>query len=547
MMKYLFLIFGVVFISGCAAEKNSTYTKNSQLRREIIKVPSSINSSFDYERAAILLRRTSFGVVPGQIADVENEGAAKYLDEQLNPQFIDDSECDSMISHLPALSMTPKELYENYPPPFVIRKEEGKDAKIYPKRSTGEILVELEAAKLVRDVYSKRQLQDVMTDFWLNHFNIYAIKSLVPYYLVDFTRRVRENALGKFSDLLKSVATSPAMLLYLDNTESADPNFIDRKRLVLMKTRRELGPFAERRAYLDKLGAAFFTSKGLNENYGRELLELHTVGLNYAQQDVINAARSLTGWTVAPIQDGGGFLYDDAMHDKGPKKVLGLEIPPDGGFDDGMKLLDYLANNPMTAHFISYELCRRFVSDNPPEELVDKAAQTFLNTGGDIKKVLLTTFLSRDFTSRRYYKYKNPYEYVVSAIRASNASFFPSKRLFGLIRSMGLVPYFVNSPKGYSENSRSWMDADILLKHSNFALALADNRIKGINIDYDEIFTNGNADTPRVLEKDFSDEVIGVPLDSTTQKVIEQESEQGDMPLPEIYALLLNSPEFQRR
>ncbi len=548
MVKYILPIACSITIVGCAAQNNTTHFRYQPPAQEIIAVPNSVNQSFNNDRKiAVLIRRTSFGIVPGDIKYVAEEGTANYLGQQLNPEFINDSLCDTMIAELPVMTMTPRQLYENYPPPFLIKNKFGKDAKIDPRRSTREIIRELEIANLIRDVYSERQLQAIMTEFWLNHFNIYAIKGLVPYYLVDFVNTVRANALGTFPQLLKAVAMSPAMLIYLDNWESASPNFKSRKRFVVMRLRQEWGPFTNRQELLDRLGAAFFMSQGLNENYGRELMELHTIGLHYTQRDVIAAARCLTGWTVAPIQDGGGFLYDDAMHDKGPKQVLGLHVPAGGGFNDGMELLDYLGDSPLAAHFISRELCQFFLSDNPPADLVNNTAKVFLATHGDIKRVLLSIFTSQVFTSAKYYKYKNPYEYIVSAIRAADASFYPSKPLFGFVRSMGLIPFLVNSPKGYSENSASWMDSDLLLEHSNFALALAKNQIKEIDVNYKEMFPNGPVGSSLEMERDFSSQVVGSPLDAKTSDVIAEQIRKKDMPLAEIYALLLDSPEFQER
>ena len=545
--KYLVSIVLGLLLAGCAAQSPAGYSTHKRPPQRPFIVPDSINALFNRQETARLIRGATFGPIPGDIGYVGRIGAAEYLDSQFNPYSIRDSLCRSILADLPVLTMTPKELYENYPPPFVLRRKYGKDYKINPKESTREIIVELEAADLIRDVYSDRQIQALMTEFWMNHFNIYALKPLVPYYLVDFTNRIRRNALGNFSDLLKSVATSPAMLIYLDNAVSAAPDFAARKRGDLFRLRRELGPFAGRNAYLDRLGTGFFKSKGLNENYGRELLELHTVGLHYTQRDVIAAARCLTGWTVKPIMDGGGFLYDPFMHDEGEKSVLGLTIPPGGGFNDGMELLDYIANSPLTAHHISRELCEFFISDNPPAKLVDRIANVFMASHGNIRRVLLAIFLSNDFRDGDYHKFKNPYEYIVSAIRGADASFYPSKQLFGFIRSMGLVPYLVNSPKGYSELSKSWIDPDIILEHANFAMALANNRIKHIDVNYGEMFANGVAATPGELEDDFAREVLGSPLDAKTRDAVDREATRAHARMGEIYALLLDSPQFQMR
>src|SRR5208282_5439761 len=279
-----------------------------------------------------------------------------------------------------------------------------------PERTTAE---ELFAQRLTRDIYANAQLQEVMTDFWLNHFNVYLRKNeQMPYYLVSYERDViRPRALGKFEDLLEAVAHSPAMMLYLDNAESMGPDSPAAERAKIAAARR---PDAKKVA-----------PEGLNENYARELMELHTLGVNggYTQADVTQVARVLTGWTVDKPQRGGGFKFDENRHEPGTKKVLGKKIK-EHGEQEGRELLHMLASRPATARFLSRKLAIRFVGDEPPQTLVDRMAKSYMASGGDIAAVLKTLFHSPEFWARDDYraKVKTPIEYVVSAARASNAN-----------------------------------------------------------------------------------------------------------------------------
>ncbi len=275
------------------------------------------------------------------------------------------------------------------------------------------VVEELMAQRLMRDIYSNAQLQEVMTDFWLNHFNVFLRKNeSTPYYLVSYERDViRPRALGKFEDLLEATAHSPAMLIYLDNAQSTGPDSLAADRAKIAAAR---NPNKNKKA-----------PEGLNENYARELMELHTLGVNggYTQADVIQAARILTGWTVERPQRGGGFLFDEKRHEPGSKKVLGKKFK-EHGEKEGRDLLHMLATRPATAQFISRKLAVRFVSDDPPKALVDRMAKAFLSSDGDMAVVLKTMFRSPEFWSPDVYraKVKTPLEYVVSAARASNAS-----------------------------------------------------------------------------------------------------------------------------
>ena len=333
------------------------------------------------------------------------------------------------------------------------------------------LVEELMAQRLTRDIYSDAQLQEVMTDFWFNHFNIFLRKNdEMPYYLVSYERDViRPLALGKFQDLLEAVAHSPAMLLYLDNSDSIGPD----------------SPAAERA----KMNAFRSPNKkapeGINENYARELMELHTVGVNggYTQADVIQAARVLTGWTVDQPAHGGGFVFNENRHEPGTKTVLGKKIK-DGGEKEGEELLHLLATRPATAQFLSKQLAIRFVSDDPPQALVDRMAKTYMSSGGDISAVMRTLFHSPELWAGSNYraKVKTPLEFVVSAARASNADIENFQPLDNALRQMGMPLYGCVPPTGYKWDAADWVSTGSLVDRMNFALNLAANRLPGISV-----------------------------------------------------------------
>jgi len=332
---------------------------------------------------------------------------------------------------------------------------------------------ELAAQRLTRDIYSNAQLQEVMTDFWLNHFNVYLRKNEeTPYYLVSYERDViRPLALGKFEDLLEATAHSPAMLLYLDNSSSIGPDSISAEKAKMAAARK---PDAQKKA-----------PEGLNENYARELMELHTLGVNggYKQADVTQVARVFTGWTVDRPQRGGGFKFDENRHEPGAKKVLGKKIKEHGELE-GREVLHMLASRPATAKFISRKLAIRFVGDEPPQALVDRMAASYMSSGGSVTAVLQTLFHSPEFWSDKAYrgKVKTPIEYVVSAARASGASTDNLQPLANALRDMGMPLYGAVPPTGYKWEASDWVSTGALVNRMNFALSLAGNRLPGVNV-----------------------------------------------------------------
>jgi len=439
-----------------------------------------------------------------------------------------------------------------------------------PQRLVNEEII---AQRLTHDIYSNAQLQEVMTDFWLNHFNVFLHKNdETPYYLVSFERDViRPRALGKFEDLLEATAHSPAMMLYLDNASSIGPDSVAAEK-------------ADRRPNNNKK-----KREGLNENYARELMELHTLGVNggYTQADVTQVARILTGWTVERPQRGGGFQFEPNKHEPGTKIVMGVKFK-EHGEQEGRELLHMLATRPATAQFISRKLAVRFVSDDPPQALVDRMAKTFLSSDGDISAVLTTLFHSPEFWDSNVYraKVKTPIEFVVSAARAANADIENMQPLANAVREMGMPLYGCVTPNGYSWMADPWVSTNALVSRMNFALSFAADRLPGISIAWDPTETGGNDPTALEANPATPDPqteetrleailVAGGVSDSTRTAVLQQFEQQkaqnqnlpAAMPVAAadrqryrarmvsdserqdqlLAGLLIGSPEFQRR
>jgi uncharacterized protein (DUF1800 family) len=403
-----------------------------------------------------LLNRTAFGARPGDLERVQNIGAEKYLDEQLHPPRIDDQSTDALLVKFPTLRMSGAELLEKYPRPAPQRRQEAQTPQFRMRRLAETpqlILQELQAQKIVRAVHSQRQLQEVMTDFWFNHFNVFWNKNADRWLTTPYEMDViRPHALGKFKDLLEATAKSPAMLFYLDNHLSS-------------------------------------SIKGINENYGRELMELHTLGVDggYTQKDVQEVARAFTGWSIDQPQRRGGFIFRGRIHDDGEKIVLGHKIHK-GGIRDGEEVLEILAKHPSTARFISTKMVRRFVSDDLPVKLVKHVSDVYLKTGGDIREMLHTVFTSNEFNSPAVSgaKTKTPFEFVASAIRAADGTTDGSRQIAQAIGRMGQPLYQCQPPAGYADSGDQWMSNGAVLERLNFAVALASNKIPGTTVASDE-------------------------------------------------------------
>jgi uncharacterized protein (DUF1800 family) len=430
-------------------------------------------------------------------------------------------------------------------------QRETVEAMIQPQA----VLGELAEAKLLRAIYSNRQLDEVMTDFWFNHFNVFMGKGPDRYMVSAYERDViRPHALGKFKDILEATAKSPAMLFYLDNWQSVGPN----SELALYGPQRRggRGRFARPRPQAKN------RPSGLNENYAREIMELHTLGVDggYTQKDVTELAKVLTGWTIEKPQLGGGFKFNERAHEPGNKYVLGRKIG-EHGEKEGEEMLDVLAHRPATAKFISRKLAMRFVSDNPPQSLVDRMAETFLKKDGDIREVLRTMFHSPEFWAADAYraKMKTPFEFVASAARASGADIQNALPLVGTLNRMGMPLYAMQPPTGYSMKAEAWVNSSALLNRMNFALQLASGKLPGTSLDPQALIPGpAPADSQAALTA-LEQSILAGDVSSQTHAVMQKQL--GDPQISQrklddadkkpnygaIAGLIMGSPEFQRR
>ena len=431
------------------------------------------------------------------------------------------------------------------------------------------VVDELMQAKLLRAIYSERQLEEVMTDFWFNHFNVFANKGADRILITSYEQNViRPHALGGFEELLVATAKSPAMLFYLDNWLSVGPNSMR----ALGMPDRPYGPYGPRRFPRENPNKR--KQSGLNENYGRELLELHTLSVNggYSQRDVTEVAKVFTGWTIENPFMGGEFRFDPRMHEPGTKFVLGHRIKPSGE-DEGREVLHMLATSPQTAHFISLKLAERFVSDDPPPALVDRMAKTFEKKKGDIREVLATLFHSPEFWDESAYrsKVKTPFEFVVSAVRASGGDVEEAMPLGNQLNKMGMPLYGAQPPTGYSMKADTWVSSSALLNRMNFALALTAGKIRGVRVDAVQLAGGPPPPTDAALalstletklltgdvSKQTHDSIVAQLAAPPPSAAVSQEADTPRKPAgagrpPDANAnlmagLLLGSPEFQRR
>ncbi len=400
------------------------------------------------------------------------------------------------------------------------------------------VATDLTEGKLLRAVYSNRQIQELLVDFWYNHFNVFLNKGADRYTVPTYERdAIRPHVLGKFHDLLLETAKSPAMLFYLDNWQSVAP---DRANGVARSNGRP--------------------KRGLNENYGRELLELHTLGVDggYTQHDVVEVARCFTGWGIAAPKKGGTFEYNDKVHDKGQKVVLGHVIPAGGGMGDGLRVIDILSQHPSTARFISLKLAQRFVADDPPPSLVAHMAKTYQKTKGDLREVIRTMLTSPEFWSQGAYnaKIKTPFEMVASALRVTNADLTSGYALANEFQKLGEPLYRKVEPTGYSAENSEWVSSGGLLDRMNFALALAHNRYPGATVDLPGWASSATSDpigfARSLLERDPSPQTMSaigkIVNDPSVRAQLASAAKLPDPQLPSLVAgIALGSPEFQHR
>jgi uncharacterized protein (DUF1800 family) len=396
----------------------------------------------DDKAIAHTLNRLAFGPTPEAIEQVRRVGLATWIDQQLRRET--DTAANTSTGTGTGTGMGTDRVNE---------------------------IQSLAAEKLQRAVYSERQLEEVLADFWFNHFNVFARKGRTAIYIAAYERDViRPRVLGSFRDLLGAIAQSPAMLIYLDNWLSVDP------------TARDTG----RRPVESRGLAQGKRARGLNENYARELLELHTLGVDggYTQEDVVAVARAFTGWTIGRPDEGEGFRFAAARHDRGEKRVLGHSIPAGGGIEDGERVLDIVAEHPATARHIAFKLAQRFVSDTPPQALVDRAAARFRESKGNVQEVVRTIVTAPEFFAPAAYraKVKTPLEFVASALRATGARMFSPLPIVRALAEMGMPLYLCQPPTGYDETAAPWVSPGALVARMNFAVALSDNRLRGVRV-----------------------------------------------------------------
>jgi uncharacterized protein (DUF1800 family) len=456
------------------------------------------------------LNRTTFGPTPKEAQRIKRVGLRAYLDEQLQPETIPDGPTEEKVAELKTMRMNSRELFELYPPASVV-KERGM-AMGGAMNAPRLIVLELQQARLLRAVQSQRQLYELMVDFWSNHFNVFAAKGADRWLMTSYDRdTIRPRALGKFRDLLLATAQSPAMLFYLDNWLSVSLN----------------APAARAPANVRR--------RGLNENYAREIMELHTLGVDggYSQQDVHEIARCFTGWTLRRPRGDAEFYFEPRLHDQGAKTVLGTRIAAGGGMDDGIKVIDLLARHPATEKFIATKLARRFIADDPPASLVNRATEAFHRSDGDIRIVLQTILEAPEFFSPDVYraKVKKPLEYVASALRITEAETKVTHQLLRYLARMGEPLFLAQPPTGYPDVGASWISPDMLLTRMNFASDLVANRLDGARVQ-----TQSAPDVQAFIR------LIAPNSISTATQAALAETTGSDA-----LALLLAAPEFQRR
>jgi uncharacterized protein (DUF1800 family) len=524
----------------CAVIVTSAFYTGQLSYKGVPKFPYKAKGLTEREAAAHLLSRFTYGATPGQVDEVVNMGLEKWFAQQLEAQQPDDS-LKQLLKNNDAVNLSTEQLIEKYPRPFrvtrmmirdsVVNKDSIKsDRKEYKDlintyMQQHGMVAEQELyrlfinQKVLRAAYTQNQLQEVMTDFWFNHFNVSITKNQCAIFIPTYERDViRPNVFGKFNNLLLATAKSPAMLVYLDNSSSAGDN------IAANPARRATNvqspaPSMESSSITTTNNMAMTAPKsqpkkngaGINENYAREVMELHTLGVDggYTQSDVTQAARVLTGWTIYPMgEEGyanmrnlekrftedklkvqgyvhdGEFLFTANRHDRGEKTVLGKQFGPDGGYQEGVDLLNMLAHHPSAAKFITRKLAVRFVSDNPPQSLLNKMVKTFNEKDGDIKEVLITMVSSPEFWSSDAVreKTKSPFELAIGAVRSLKAQINQPYQLYTWINRMGEKKYYYQAPTGFPDKGQYWINTGSLLNRMNFGLALALGRIPGVTV-----------------------------------------------------------------
>ncbi len=552
----------------------------------------------DDQRIAHVLSRLTFGARPGDFERIKAMGIDVFITQQLDADSIDDTGAIAKLKKLPTLGMATPVIIEQYTPPkpavvpspspakapdnvtapaqkaiaeapqsanpgMPAMQNEMQNAKkedaggtpalpaakpTPPPKNPYMVITDLQRAKLLRAVYSERQLYEVIVDFWENHFSIFANKDDDRYLLTSFDREtIRPFVMGRFRDLLGATAHSPAMLYYLDNWRSSVP-----------------------RPYPAKGDKPAGVDGGLNENYARELMELHTMGVDggYTQKDVQEVARCFTGWTIEKPNQEGLFLYRPGLHDNGDKIVLGHKILAGGGIADGERVLDILATHPATARFIATKLARRFISDDPPNSAIDRATEVFLKTDGSIRETLRALIKSPEFFAATTYraKLRSPFEYVAAAMRALNADTDGDRPVLDAIGRMGQPVFGRITPDGYADRADQWLSSGAMVGRFNFASALATNRIKGTKIDFEKLLsgidpankvqvasrlaqlTFASSETRTELEKVLVSPPPGaIVAPSSAPNLSVSYAQAARNYISDLITLLIGSPEFQQR
>ncbi len=571
-----------------------------------------------------VLNRLGFGARPGDVEKVKAVGIKKYIDQQLDGVSIADPVAENKVQRLEIFNMTTAEVFAKYPNPGALLRqlegtkrnrqavdqkeapkmgEESEDAKKdqqrerreklqglyeeYDLKPAAQLVPQIAANRVLRAVYSERQLQEVMVDFWQNHFNVFSGKNAVRWYIPSYERDVlRKNALGNFKDLVVGTAQHPAMLFFLDNFESVSPNTQannrgNNNRLQRRIQNGNLAPQMRERmkerqgltdAQLDQrikqmVGNGQQNQKkrqrGINENYARELMELHTLGVDggYTQKDIVEVAKAFTGWTIADARgyrrsaaamiqgnedqrlarlqrqqgvpkdiESGEFYFNERFHDKDAKTVLGQKVN-EGGINDGLKVIDILVKQPATAKFIARKLAVKFVSDNPGEALIGRIADAFSKSNGNIKITLKAIFNDKEFFAPENYraKIKTPFELAISSIRTLGADTNASPGLLAMLNKLGEVPYGYQAPTGYPDTAEDWVNTGALLERLNFAVAVASNRIPGTKVNLKGYEGESKA---KVLDHAIA-EILDGDISAGTRASLLKQIEQ---PLPEIKA-----------
>lgn len=538
--------------------------------------------SFDTAQARHLLQRATYGVTKANLTELLSIGPESWLERQLNPKQLPDREVEDLLSEYPAAMIPGGEVYRRYTPAGSLQQLAGAGTSAQEAaameqlraaaKGRAQAMREMVGARLVRAVYSERQLQEVMVGFWLDHFNVYLAKPGVRWVAAEFEREaIRPHVFGTFEELLVAVASHPAMLIYLDNWRSTAEGQADTRRamrrggLPARPGRAGMAGGMMGRSQAGGAGAMQPQGQrrqgGINENFARELLELHTLGVDggYTQEDVIAVARAFTGWSVIQPREGNRdaefrFIFRSSVHDRGEKEVLGQNFPAGGGQEEGLAVLQLLANHPSTARHISRKLAERFVRDEPPIELVDTLTSVFLSTGGDLREVTRTLFTSPAFwdPANMGTKIKRPFELVVSALRATEATVLRTQGLQQTLQSFGHVPYMEASPAGYPAQKADWVNSGGMLNRMNFGLEIGTGSYRGVRLPRGDWWQSAvRAGSREEMVSTLAQQILpGVDTRELESIIISDlanlEGARTEELAGRALGLLIGSPEFQR-